>query len=207
MARSFAATIDSRMRNAAIGVNDYFTLAARALRFLGSRPFYWRDLLVQMDRIGVGALPIVALTGLFTGMVVALQGSVELAQYGATSFLGSLVGEGVVRELGPVLAGLGVAGRSGSAIAAELGAMRVSEQIDALQTFGARVQGNLAGAARRLEEAALGESEAPLPSARALGGLLRDLRAVKLKPRKGRAKDLNRIDRVADELAELAGDG
>ena len=136
MARSFAATIDSRMRNAAIGVNDYFTLAARALRFLGSRPFYWRDLLVQMDRIGVGALPIVALTGLFTGMVVALQGSVELAQYGATSFLGSLVGEGVVRELGPVLAGLGVAGRSGSAIAAELGAMRVSEQIDALQTFG-----------------------------------------------------------------------
>ena len=88
----------------------------------------------------------------------------------------------------------------------EIHALRVALD-DALQTFGARVQGNLAGAARRLEEAALGESEAPLPSARALGGLLRDLRAVKLKPRKGRAKDLNRIDRVADELAELAGDG
>ena len=88
----------------------------------------------------------------------------------------------------------------------EIHALRVALD-DALQTFGARVHGNLAGAARRLEASALGESEAPLPSAKALGGLLQDLRAVKLKPRKGRAKDLNRIDRVAEELAELAGDG
>lgn len=136
MAEGFAARLDAGMRGAAIGVNDYFTLGGRAVRFLGSRPFYWRDLLLQMDRIGVGSLPIAILTGVFTGMVLALQGTVELAQYGANSFLGSLVGESMVRELGPVLAGLGVAGRSGSAIAAELGAMRVSEQIDALQTFG-----------------------------------------------------------------------
>lgn len=136
MAQGFAATLDERMRNVAIGVNDYFTLGARAVRFLGSRPFYWRDLLDQMDVIGVGSLPIVLLTGVFTGMVLALQGTVELAQYGANSFLGSLVAESMVREIGPVLGALGVAGRSGSAMAAELGAMRVSEQIDALQTFG-----------------------------------------------------------------------
>src|SRR5512142_891781 len=126
MAEGFAATLDERMRNAAIGVNDYFTLGARAVRFLGSRPFYWGDLLVQMDRIGVGSVPIVVLTGVFTGMVLALQGSVELSQYGANSFLGSLVAESMVREIGPVLGALGVAGRSGSAMAAELGAMRVS---------------------------------------------------------------------------------
>ncbi len=136
MAEDFAARLDAGMRDVAIGVNEYFTLGARAVRFLGSRPFYWRDLLLQMDRIGVGSLPIALLTGVFTGMVLALQGTVELAQYGANSFLGSLVGESMVRELGPVLAGLGIAGRSGSAIAAELGAMRVTEQIDALQTFG-----------------------------------------------------------------------
>ena len=136
MAGSFAATLDARMRGAALGVNDYFTLAGRALRFVGSRPFYWRDVLLQMDRIGVGSIPIVTLTGTFTGMVLALQSSVELQQYGANGFLGALVGESMVRELAPVLAGLGVAGRSGSAIAAELGTMRVSEQIDALQTFG-----------------------------------------------------------------------
>ena len=136
MAGSFAAAVDARMRGTAIGVNDFFTLAARAVSFVFSRPFYWRDTLLQMDRIGVGSIPIVTLTGTFTGMVLALQSSIELQQYGANSFLGSLVGESMVRELAPVLAGLGVAGRSGSAIAAELGAMRVSEQIDALQTFG-----------------------------------------------------------------------
>lgn len=136
MAQSFAAALDARVRGAALGVGDYFTLAGRAIRFIGSRPFYWRDVLLQMDRIGVGAIPIVTLTGTFTGMVLALQSSMELQQYGANSFLGSIVGESMVRELSPVLAGLGVAGRSGSAIAAELATMRVSEQIDALQTFG-----------------------------------------------------------------------
>lgn len=136
MAGSFAAAVDERMRGMAVGVNDYFTLAGRALRFTVSRPFYWRDMLLQMDRIGVGSIPIVTLTGTFTGMVLALQSSVELQDYGGNAFLGALVGESMVRELAPVLAALGVAGRSGSAIAAQLGMMRVTEQIDALQTFG-----------------------------------------------------------------------
>ncbi len=75
---------------------------------------------------------------------------------------------------------------------------------EALQNFGARAHGELAAAARRLEESALGESETPLPSAKALGILLHDLRGVKVKPRKGRAKDLSWIARVAEQLGELA---
>lgn len=136
MADSTVVTMDTRLRGWAMGVDDYFVLAARAFRFVVSRPFYWRDTLQQMDRIGVGSLPIVTLTGTFTGMVLALQGAQELQQFGASSFLGSVVSLSMIRELGPVLAALGVAGRSGSAIAAELGSMRISEQVDALQTFG-----------------------------------------------------------------------
>jgi phospholipid/cholesterol/gamma-HCH transport system permease protein len=131
-----AAAIEGGIRGVAIGVLDYFTLAFRGLRFVFARPFYWQDTIVQMDRIGVGAIPIVLLTGLFTGMVLALQSSVELTRFGAEIYIGNLVGASMVRELGPVLAALMVAGRSASGIAAELGSMRVTEQIDALQSFG-----------------------------------------------------------------------
>jgi phospholipid/cholesterol/gamma-HCH transport system permease protein len=78
----------------------------------------------------------VLLTGFFTGMVLALQSSVQLRTFGATQYIGSLVSASMVRELGPVLAGLMVAGRVGSGIAAEIGSMRVTEQIDALNTLG-----------------------------------------------------------------------
>ncbi|MGQ0815857.1 MAG: MlaE family ABC transporter permease, partial [Gemmatimonadota bacterium] len=104
--------------------------------FMAARPFYWRDAVIQMDRIGVGSIPIVLLTGLFTGMVLALQTSVELTKFGADVYVGNLVGASMIRELGPVLASLMVAGRSASGIAAELGSMRITEQIDALQSFG-----------------------------------------------------------------------
>jgi len=132
----FATAVEARVRNTTTGVLDYFVLAARAVRFMFSRPFYWRDTLVQMDRIGVGSIPIVLLTGLFTGMVLALQSSVELSKFGADAFIGNLVGASMVRELGPVLCALMVAGRAAAGIAAELGSMRVTEQIDALQSFG-----------------------------------------------------------------------
>ncbi|HUF12067.1 MAG TPA: ABC transporter permease [Longimicrobiales bacterium] len=131
-----AANMDGWVRSTAIGVLEYFVLAARALRFFFARPFYWRDLLTQMDRIGVGSLPIVLLTGLFTGMVLALQSSVELGKFGADIYVGNLVGASMIRELGPVLASLMVASRVGSAIAAEIGSMKVTEQIEALQSFG-----------------------------------------------------------------------
>jgi phospholipid/cholesterol/gamma-HCH transport system permease protein len=89
-----------------------------------------------MDAIGVQSLGIVLLTGFFTGMVLALQSSVQLQTFGATIYIGRLVAGSMLRELGPVLAGLMVAGRVGSGIAAQLGSMRVTEQIDALNTLG-----------------------------------------------------------------------
>jgi phospholipid/cholesterol/gamma-HCH transport system permease protein len=133
---SFAATVETKVRSTTTGVLEYFILGGRALRFAFSRPFYWRDLLTQMDRIGVGSIPIVLLTGFFTGMVLALQSSVELTRFGAEIYIGNLVAASMVRELGPVLCALMVAGRAASGIAAELGSMRVTEQIDALQSFG-----------------------------------------------------------------------
>ncbi|MBI4550098.1 MAG: ABC transporter permease [Candidatus Omnitrophica bacterium] len=90
----------------------------------------------QMDEIGVGSLPVVTLTGLFMGLVLALQGIVELRNLGATTYLGRPVGTTVIRELGPVLSSIMVAARSGSAIAAELASMSLGEQIDALRAEG-----------------------------------------------------------------------
>lgn len=101
-------------------------------------PPYRRTItLRQMDAIGVGSLPIVTLTGIFTGMVLALQSIVELRVFGATSYVGRPIGTTIIRELGPVLSAIMVAARSGSAIAAELGSMVVGEQIDALYAEGA----------------------------------------------------------------------
>jgi phospholipid/cholesterol/gamma-HCH transport system permease protein len=90
----------------------------------------------QMDSIGVGSLPIVTLTGLFMGLVLALQGIVELRNIGATSYIGRAIGTTVIRELGPVLSSMMVAARAGSAIAAELASMSITEQIDALRAEG-----------------------------------------------------------------------
>ena len=90
----------------------------------------------HIDEIGVGSLPIVTLTGLFMGLVLALQGIVELRNIGATSYIGRAIGTTVIRELGPVLSSMMVAARAGSAIAAELASMAVGEQIDALRAEG-----------------------------------------------------------------------
>jgi phospholipid/cholesterol/gamma-HCH transport system permease protein len=114
----------------------YFALMWRTIHATVTRPFYSGDLSVQLDSIGVGSIGIVILTGLFTGMVLALQSAVEMRQFGATIYIGRLVGASTVRELGPVLTALMVTGRAGSGIAAEIGAMRVTEQVDALKTMG-----------------------------------------------------------------------
>lgn len=90
----------------------------------------------QMDLIGVCALPIVSMTGLFMGLVLALQSIVELRNIGATSYMGRAIGTTVIRELGPVLTAIMIAARSGSAIAAELASMSINEQIDALRAEG-----------------------------------------------------------------------
>lgn len=129
-------TAEARARGLTTGLLEYFKLWVRAVRFMFVRPFYWRDTLTQMDRIGVGSVPIVMLTGVFSGMVLALQSSIELTRFGAEILIGNLVAASMVRELGPVMSALMVAGRAASGIAAEIGSMRVTEQIDALQTFG-----------------------------------------------------------------------
>ncbi len=117
-------------------LQEFFVLSGKAFGFIFARPFYGADTIQQMDAIGVGSLGIVLLTGFFTGMVLALQSSVQLATFGATIYIGRLVAGSMIRELGPVLAGLMVAGRVGSGIAAQLGSMKVTEQIDALNTLG-----------------------------------------------------------------------
>lgn len=124
------------LRRWALQTQEYFALLFRALHGTVTRPFYWDDFFQQMDSIGVSSLGIVVLTGLFMGMVLALQSSVEMERFGATIYIGRLVGASVVREMGPVLTALMVTARAGSGIAAQLGAMRVTEQINALQSMG-----------------------------------------------------------------------
>lgn len=98
-------------------------------------PFYWRIIGQQMMRIGYFSLPVVALTAFFTGGVLALQIYYGGSQFNSESIVATIVALGITRELGPVLGGLMVAGRASAAIAAELGTMRVTEQIDALSTL------------------------------------------------------------------------
>jgi phospholipid/cholesterol/gamma-HCH transport system permease protein len=133
---TFADRLSSATRSKLAAVQGYFALAGRAIGFIFVRPFYTQDFIQQMDEIGVKSLGIVLLTGFFTGMVLALQSSVQLQAFGISSLVGRLVAGSMIRELGPVLAGLMVAGRVGSGIAAQLGSMRVTEQIDALNTLG-----------------------------------------------------------------------
>jgi phospholipid/cholesterol/gamma-HCH transport system permease protein len=119
-----------------IVIQDFAVLCAQTVSSLFRPPWYVRDMLAQIDRVGVGSLFIVVLTGLFTGMVLALQGALELEPYGATMYVSRLISTSVVRELGPVLTALMIAGRVGSGIASEIASMKVTEQIDALRAEG-----------------------------------------------------------------------
>jgi phospholipid/cholesterol/gamma-HCH transport system permease protein len=118
------------------GLQDFYILSGRALRNLFRGPHYVDDIFIQMDAIGVGSLWIVILTGFFSGVVITMQMSRALEQYGATGQVGSIVAITLVRELGPVLTALLVAGRNASGIASELGSMKVTEQIDAMRALG-----------------------------------------------------------------------
>ena len=114
----------------------YALLSARALSNLFRRPLYMADIVTQADSIGVGSIPIVLLTGFFTGGVLALQSSASLATFGATAITGQLVSFSMIKELGPVLTSLMVSGRNASGMASELGSMVVTEQIDAMRALG-----------------------------------------------------------------------
>jgi phospholipid/cholesterol/gamma-HCH transport system permease protein len=117
-------------------IQSYTFLSNRAIANLFTRPIYGREIILQMDRIGVGSLTIILLTGFFTGAVLGIQSESALRRYGAVSITGQLVSMTLVRELGPVLAALMLAGRIGSGIASELGSMVVSEQISAMRALG-----------------------------------------------------------------------
>lgn len=117
-------------------LQEYSILSGRAVANLFSGPRYWSDIFTQMDSIGIGSVPIVILTGFFTGCVLALQSETALEQFGAVSRTGSLVALSMVKELGPVLTALMVSGRNASGMASELGSMKVTEQIDAMRALG-----------------------------------------------------------------------
>lgn len=118
-------------------LGEYFSLFLRAAYWSVKPPFDVSNLVKQMEEIGVRTLPVVLITAVFTGMVLALQSWSGFARFKAESLVGTLVALSVTREIGPVIAGLMVAGRVGAAIAAELGTMKVTEQIDALYTLAA----------------------------------------------------------------------
>ena len=94
------------------------------------------DTLTNMQRVGVDALPIVGLISFLLGLIMAFMSAVQLQQFGANIYVASLVSLSMTRELGPIMTAIIVAGRSGSAFAAEIGSMKISEEIDALTTMG-----------------------------------------------------------------------
>ena len=110
-------------------------LMGQTLFWVPVPPFRWKQLFEQMSKIGVDSLPIVSLISLFTGMVLALQSAYTLQKFSAEMYIASLVAVSMLRELGPVLTALIVAGRVGASITAEIGTMKVTEQIDALETL------------------------------------------------------------------------
>jgi phospholipid/cholesterol/gamma-HCH transport system permease protein len=115
------------------GMGEMF---GRSLAYAFVKPYYVRDTFEQMYRIGVKSLSIVLMTSTFTGLVLALQFGHEMAVYGAKMYTGSVLGVAIIRELGPVIISLVVAGRVGAGITAELGSMAVTEQIDAMRALG-----------------------------------------------------------------------
>lgn len=117
-------------------VQEYSKLSYHSVANLFTRPRYNEDTIQQMDDIGVGSLPIVLLSGFFIGAVMVLQTGAQFERFGQTSLTGDVVSIALVRELGPSITGLLVAGRCSSGIASELGSMLVTEQVDAMRAMG-----------------------------------------------------------------------
>lgn len=119
------------------GLGEFAFLIRSTFQWLRRGVIEWRQVLQQMVRIGVDSLPVTAMTSFFTGMVLALQTGASMKRlFNEPLFVGSIVSFSIVMELGPVMTSLVVAGRAGAAIAAELGTMKVTEQVDALYTLG-----------------------------------------------------------------------
>ena len=128
--------LTERLKHGLLELQEYVKMCLAAARGCVSRPFYPRDVMEQIDLIGLGSLTVVLLTGFFTGAVLVLQSGMTLDQFGARPYVGRLISATMIKELGPVLTALMLAGRVGSGIAAELGSMVVTEQISALRALG-----------------------------------------------------------------------
>jgi phospholipid/cholesterol/gamma-HCH transport system permease protein len=123
-------------KRSAQSIQEYSLLALQSLANLFKRPLYVADMVQQADLIGFGSLPIVLAACFFTGAALALNSAATLGRFGALTVIGQLVSLGIVKELGPVLGGIVVAGRNSSGMASELGSMVVTEQIDAMRALG-----------------------------------------------------------------------
>jgi phospholipid/cholesterol/gamma-HCH transport system permease protein len=128
--------LNAWLKTAAVETQEYVRLLGAAFRGVVTPPVYRHDIVEQFDVIGVGSLTVVLLTGLFTGAALAMQSGLTLDQFGARPVVGRLVSASMVKELGPVLTALMLTGRIGSGIAAELGSMVVTDQINALRALG-----------------------------------------------------------------------
>jgi phospholipid/cholesterol/gamma-HCH transport system permease protein len=123
-------------KTSVLKVQNYSILSFHSITNLATGPRYMQDTLDQMDDIGVGSLPIVLLSGFFIGAVMVLQTGAQFIRFGQASLTGDIVSLALVRELGPTITGLLVAGRCASGIASELGSMLVTEQVDAMRAMG-----------------------------------------------------------------------
>lgn len=117
-------------------LQDFYLLSIQGMVALGKRPFYYKDLIEQMDYAGAGSFSIVLVVSLFLGMALSLQLSAELSRMGLKMYTGSIVGISIIREMGPVVTALIFAGRVGSGMASELGSMVLGHQVDTLRVFG-----------------------------------------------------------------------
>jgi phospholipid/cholesterol/gamma-HCH transport system permease protein len=133
---SVTALLSDGAKRWVLHVQEYSLLSAQSVSRLFSPPYYVSDVLDQMDIIGVGSLPIVLLTGFFIGAVMVLQTAAQFERFGQTALTADVVSLALVRELGPSITGLLVAGRNASGMASELGSMIVTEQVDAMRAMG-----------------------------------------------------------------------
>jgi phospholipid/cholesterol/gamma-HCH transport system permease protein len=133
---SIPSLLGDTIKRQVFAVQDYSLLVLQSIANVFTPPQYWSDTLEQMDQIGVGSLPIVIITSFFIGGVMVLQTAAQFQRFGETALTGDAVSLALVRELGPAITALLVAGRNASGIASELGSMVVTEQVDAMRALG-----------------------------------------------------------------------
>jgi phospholipid/cholesterol/gamma-HCH transport system permease protein len=133
---SVVSAANERLKKMVFEAQGITVFAGKVFARVFSPPFYWRDLYEQIHFLGLGSVYLCVFTGVFAGQAMALQFSKEMAEFGAKDYMGRIVTLANVRALGPVLTGLMVAARVSSGIAAEIGAMKASNQLDALVSFG-----------------------------------------------------------------------